>query len=121
MKAQGYYSGGRWKDFPAADYLDKGNTFPAADQEDAVLWAFVKVGNVIRKAAEEVMKAEGDSPDRLGANEWVDYHWRPPISEYTYGIGPDALLVLKEHKDWTEQVRRTTQFFRRNFFNIGYP
>jgi len=110
MKAQGYYSGGRWKDFLAAD------------KEDAVLAAFLKVGNAIRKAAEEAMKAEDDSPDRLGANDWV-YHKRLPRSEYEYkyNIDPDALLVLKEQKDWMEQVCGTTQFFRRNFLNIEYP
>ena len=145
MKAQGHYLNGRWKDVPDADSLgqkdlsvdtgsldkddastdanslDQEGAFPAANQEDAVLAAFVDVANVIRKAAEKVMKAEGDLHlDCLGANEWVDYHSRPPISEDKDDIGPNALLFLtqlEEHNDEMEQVRRSILFFGINIFN----
>ena len=144
MKAQGHYSNGRWKDFPDtdslgqkdlsadtdsldeddastdADSLDQEDAFPAANQEDAVLVAFVKVANVIRKSAEEVMKAKGDlHPDRLGVNGWVDYHSRPPISEDKDDIGPNALLSLtqlEEKNDGADQVRRNL-FFGISIFN----
>jgi hypothetical protein len=148
MKAQGHYLNGRWKDFPEADSLgqkdlsadtdsldeddastdadslDQEDSFPAVTQEDAVLAAFVNVANVIRKAAEEVMKAEGDlHPDCLGVNEWVDYHSRPPISEDKDDIGPNALLSLtrlEEHNDGVDEVRRNILFFGINIFN-EYP
>ncbi|KIM34821.1 hypothetical protein M413DRAFT_450042 [Hebeloma cylindrosporum] len=95
LKSQGYYLDGRWKDFPDTDSLDQEHSFPAADQEDAVLAAFVGVANVIRKAAEEVLQAEGElHPDVLGATEWVNYHSRTPISEDKDDIGPNALRVL---------------------------
>jgi len=107
MKAQGCYLDGRWKDFPDPDSQDP--------SPEAVLAAFVDVANVIRKAAEEVMEAEGDlHSDHLGVTEWVDYHSRPPISEDKDDIGPNALLTLtqlEEDSDGMEQVRRNTPFF----------
>ena len=68
-------------------------------QEDVnvILAVIVDVANVIRKAAEELMKAEGDlHPDCLGTNEWVDYHSMPQISEDKDNIGPNALRSLTQ-------------------------
>jgi len=143
MKAQGHYLNGRWEDFPDADSLgqkdlsadtvsldeddasmdadslDQDDAFPPANQEDAVLVAFVDVANVIRKAAYEVMKAKGDlHPDCLGANEWVGYRSRPPISEDKDDIGPNALLSLtqvEEPNNGVDQVRRN-MFFGTSIF-----
>ena len=131
-ESSGHYLNGRWKDFPDedslsqkdlsadtdsldeddastdADSLDREHAFPAANQEDAVLAVFVDVANVIRKAAEELMKSEGGlHPDCLGTN---DYHSTPPISEDKDNMGPNALTQLEEQNDGVGQVCRNLFF-----------
>ncbi|KAF8963675.1 hypothetical protein BDZ97DRAFT_988602 [Flammula alnicola] len=99
MEVNCCYVAGKWKAFPSPN---------AAQKEEEVYKAFISVANAIREAAEEVMKEEGSSHERLGANEWVDYHSRTPISQDTDGapIRPDALLALLALLGLKQQVEK---------------